>query len=254
MPARTKVGISSLPAPHAALPFELPSGYAFLFRDPDWGSERLDLSTNKWRSGVRHEIRRRFEDSRSAWVAFNLPRGQVMTLTRYHQDSSDSRDLRDVAQVADLIGTGTTEAVDLAPIDLCDAVSSFFWRTVNLDMGAIELYSEAGFRGNRTVLFLSDWQQGRLHRLEDWAIEDRLGSVRWTALRHDQYCDLYHHSDGVGGKYPRMAGWPTTAKESWDTSKGALNDMVSAFRWGTLSRRNEVLEPISLGISRSCAQ
>jgi hypothetical protein len=244
--------ISPLPIPDVALPFELPSGYVLLFRDPDWSGRKLDLSTHRFCPDVRHDLRRRSGSRRAAWVAFNLPEGQVMTLTKRHRDVEDGQpahDLRDVAQVADLVGSGKTEAVDLTQIDMGNAVASLFWRTVNLDTGAIELYSEPGFKGNRTVLFLSEWQRGHLHTLTDWVIEDRLGSVRWTALRGAQYCDLFQHADGLGGRYPRLKASQTGFNEAPDISARTVNDMVSAFRWGVQTPSQDVLEQFSLEAS-----
>jgi hypothetical protein len=184
-------------------------------------------------------------------MAFNLPVGRVMTLTRYHCDVEDGYrvcDLRDVAQVADLVGTGRTDAVDLAKIGMRNAVSSFFWREVDLDKGAIELYSDAGFQGNRTVLFLSEWPQGELHSLADWVIEDGLGSTRWPSLPNTQYCDLYQHRDGIGKQYPRISGWKSGCKESADTSKYSFHGMVSAFRWDALITDRPMISPVFMDI------
>jgi hypothetical protein len=234
---RKHAGLLPLPTPLSAPPFELPSGSVLLFHDADWTGDKFKLSTEHWPANVRHDLAEHCQNRKAAWVAFNLPVGQVMTLTRHHRDVEGGQricDLREVAQVADLVGTGRTEAVDLAQIDLGDAVSSFFWRDVDLTMGAIELYSDADFKGNRTILFLSEWPRGELHSLADWVIEDRLGSTRWSTMPDSQYCDLYQHGDGLGKQYPRMSGWHTGRRESADTSKYSLNDMVSAFRWDTL--------------------
>jgi hypothetical protein len=226
-----------LPAPHAAPPFKLPSGHVALFQDASWASDRFEISTEQWPSNIRHNLAGHLRNRKAAWVAFNLPVGRVMTLTRHHRDVEAGVricDLRDVAQLADLVGTGQTEAVDLASIGLPDAISSLFWRDVDLSMGAIELYCGAGFTGNRTVLFLSEWPRGELHTLSDWVIEDWLGSSRWSTMPEAQYCDLFQHRDGIGKQYPRMSGWQTGRKEAADTRKYSLNDMVAAFRWDTL--------------------
>ena len=248
--------ISPLPVPDVAPPFELPSGYVLLFRDRDWAGRKLDLSTHRFLPGVRHDLRRRSGSRRAAWVAFNLPRGHVMTLTRRHRELQDCQplsDLSNVGQVADLVGTGRTEAVDLAQIDMCNTVASFFWRTVDLDKGAIELYSEPGFKGNRTMLFLSEWEKGALHSLADWVIEDQLGSVRWTRLSGTQYCDLYQHSDGVGGRYPRLKVAPTGLNEAADIAQRTVNDMVCSFRWGMDDvPSQDVLGRFSLEASFGC--
>lgn len=228
--------ISPLPVPDVALPFELPSGSVLLFREADWSGPRLDLSTRKFSPGVRYDLRKRSDSRRAAWVAFNLPQGQVVTLMRRHralQPGQKVHDLRDVGQVTDLVGTGKTEAVDLALVDMGNAVASVFWRLIEPETGAVELYSEPGFKGNRTVLFLSEWQPGELHMLADWVIEDQLGSARWATLTGSQYCDLFRHADGLGGKYPRLRASQTALNEAADISRRTLSDMVSAFRWDT---------------------
>jgi hypothetical protein len=234
---RNHAGLPPLPMPSALLPFELSGGTVVLFHDPDWASDRFEISTQEWRADTRHDLAARRCERNAAWIAFNLPVGRVMTLTRHHRDVEDgyrSCDLREVAQVADLVGTGRTEAVDLAQIGMQDAVSSFFWRDVDLDMGVIELFCDAGFKGNRTVLFLSEWQRGEFHTLADWVIEDRLGSTRWSTMLDMHYCDLFQHRDGVGKRYPRMSGWKTGRMEAPDTGKYSCHEMVSAFRWDML--------------------
>ena len=243
--------LSPLPAPGAEPPFTLNSGTVRVFREADWASNRYELTTDHWPAAIRHDLADHRRDRRTAWIAFNLPVGRVMTLTRHHCDVENGHrvcDLRGVAQVADLIGTGRTEAVDLAQIDMRNAMSSFFWRDVDLKQGAIELYGEADFNGNRTVLFLSEWKRGTLHNLADWVIEDRLGSIRWNTLPDALYCDLFQHSDGIGKHYPRMSGWNSGPKECPDTSKYSFHDMVSAFRWDAVITDLPMTSPSSMDI------
>jgi len=256
----TESSLLPLQAPECAAPFVLPTGHVALIHDANWASDRLEFSTEKWQANIRHNLAGLLTDRKAAWVAFNLPVGRVMTLSRHHRDVEQGGricDLRDVGQVVDLVGTGHTEAIDLGPIGLRDAISSLFWRDVDLAMGAVELYCNPAFKGNRTVLFLSEWSRGELHTLSDWAIEDQLGSSRWTTLPDLQYCDLFQHRDGIGKQYPRMAGWRSGRREAADTSKYSLNDMVAAFKWDALvaDRRmtSEVfmdILPNPLGVTR----
>jgi hypothetical protein len=218
-----------------------------VFREADWAGDSHELTTDRWPAAVRHDLAPHRRDRKAAWIAFNLPVGRVMTLTRHHRDAEDGHpvcDLRDVAQVADLVGTGRTETVDLAQIGMQNAVSSFFWRDVDLKQGAVELYGEADFKGNCTVLFLSDWKPGELHSLADWAIEDRLGSARWNTMPNAHYCDLFQHRDGIGTQYPLMSGWKAGPKEIRDTSKYSLHDMVSAFRWDVALTERPMTSPV----------
>jgi len=248
---RSRTGLPPLPVPSAVLPFELPCGTVVLFHDPDWARDRFEISTQEWRADARHDLDSRRCERKAAWVAFNLPVGRVMTLTRHHREIEDGYrlcDLREVAQVADLVGTGRTEAVDLAQIGLQDAVSSFFWRDVDLDMGAIELFCDADFKGNRTVLFLSEWPQGELHALADWVIEDRLGSTRWSTVMDMHYCDLFQHRDGLGKRYPRMSGWKTGRREVADTGIYSCHEMVSAFRWDALVTDRQRISAVFMDI------
>jgi hypothetical protein len=248
---RKPPSLSPLPAPGAEPPFALNSGTVEMFREADWTGSSQEVTTDRWPAAIRHNLAVHRRDHRAAWIAFNLPVGRVMTLTRHHRDIEDGLpacDLRDVAQVADLVGTGRTEAVDLAQIGMQNAVSSFFWRDVDLKQGAVELYGEPDFKGNRTVLFLSEWKRGELHSLADWAIEDRLGSVRWNTMPDMHYCDLFQHRDGIGKQYPLMSGWKAGPKERPDTSKYSFHGMVSAFRWDAAITDRPMISPVFMDI------
>ena len=75
-----------------------------------------------------------------------------MTLTdgSVPQGPNGVADLVNAGKAIDLVGSDTTQKVDMRDFNMNDCISSFFWREVYLEMGAIELYEDTNFRGNRT--------------------------------------------------------------------------------------------------------
>ncbi|RZL89609.1 MAG: hypothetical protein EOP82_18910 [Variovorax sp.] len=126
---------TKLPAPPSASPPELPSGTVRLFRDDNWSSTFLELTTGKYRDRARHSIAGTNMQDGATYVAFNLPVATVVTLMDNDVAPKAGAPVMDLGQCGrciDLVGTGQTEAVDLTKVNMNDCVSSFFWRTVDL--------------------------------------------------------------------------------------------------------------------------
>lgn len=141
----------------------------------------------------------------ATWVAFNLPVGVVMTLIDNNTPVESGHlvwELRNCGRCIDLVGTGQTEAVDLTQCNMNDCVSSFFWRKVDLAQGAIELFDDVNFQGNRSTLFLGEWPMGTAVSLENWWLRGRVSSVRWHMLDDRQTVALFSNTDGTGALIP----------------------------------------------------
>ncbi len=238
---------TKLPAPPTAPP-SLPSGHVVLYRDTKWTSQRLDLALTSYVEGVRHSIGGTPLQDAASWVAFNLPIGTVMTLMEHLKPVEEGKqlwDLRNCGRCIDLVGTGKTEGVNLHECNMKDCVTAFFWRKVDLDLGAIELFEHVDFRGNRSTVFLSEWPSGTVHAIGNWWLNDRVSSARWKTLHDRQKASLFQHSDGSGISYQNVVGWGLT-KQIRRLGDVSFNDCMSSFRWDGLVPMKEIIAPFTL--------
>jgi hypothetical protein len=243
----TQTGLlTRLPAPSAPPP-QLISGSVALFRDDNWNSQRLDLHTSDYIPGQRQTIQS-FMFDQATYVAFNLPVGTVMTLMDNVQSVQAGKTVADLSgcgRCVDLVGTGRTEAVDLMQVNMNDCVSSFFWREVDLDLGAVEVFDDVNFAGNRSTIFLSEWNSGTLYSISDWWLQDRISSLRWKTLGDRQTAVLFDNTDGSGDQYNNIKGWGTV-KEIGSLPDVSFNDRASAFRWDGIVPVKEVIAPFNV--------
>ena len=242
--------ISKLPAPPTPPP-SLPTGTVRLYRDNNWGSRSLDLTTDHYsRQNVRNSIAGTNMQDAATWLAFNLPIGTVMTVMNNDTPVQPGQlvcDLSHCDTCIDLVGTGATEGVDLTQVNMNDCVSAFFWRTVDLDLGAVELYDNAGFTGNRNVIFLGEWPSETVNSIGDWWVNDRVSSARWTTLNDRQLVSLFENSNGSGRSFQNIQGWGSE-KQIDNLSAPGFNDCMSSFRWEGLVPQKEIIEPFTLDV------
>ena len=239
--------LKTLPAPAVAPP-QLPSGLVRLFRDDNWSSNSFDISTDAQREGVRHSLVGSNMQDAATYVAFNLPAGTVLTLMDNDtpvKSGSTVMNLDDCGRCIDLIGTGQTEAVDLSRVNMNDCASAYFWRVVDLDVGAVELFEDANFGGNRNVIFLAEWPSASVISIGNWWLNDRISSARWSALDDRQMFNLYENADGSGRAYENIQGWGKTREVSTLASEN-FNDAASAFRWDGIAPQKEEVEPFTV--------
>lgn len=239
--------LTPLPAPSAPPP-QQPSGTVTLFRDNNWSSASLSLSTTKYREGVRQLIGGTNMQDAATWVAFNLPVGTVMTLmdnATAIQTGHQVWDLIDCGRCVDLVGTGKTVAVNLVDCNMNDCVSAFFWRRVDLNQGAIELFDDDNFKGNRTTLFLSEWPFGKINSIDRWWLAGRVSSVRWKSLQDSQSASLFSSTDGTGISYDNIMAWGEN-KEIASLSAASFNDRMRSFTWQDLEPKREEIDPFTL--------
>ena len=180
-----------------------------LFRDRDWSSEQHTIHTRDFTPGQRHSITGAKMNDAASWVAYNLPPGVVLTLVEHAGPGGPGgcSDLKGAGRVVNLVGTGETRAVNLSRCNGEDCISAFYWRRVNPDMGAVELYEHPQFDGNRTILFLAEWPEARLINLKGWYISDRESSARWNTLRDTQTVTLFENPEGGGKAYGNIFGY-----------------------------------------------
>jgi hypothetical protein len=239
--------ISALPTTSSPPP-GLPSGSVRLYRDNRWDSDVLELTTQAYRDGVRHSFAGTTMQDAATWVAFNLPVGVVMTLMDNDVPVKTGKGVADLSgcgRCIDLVGTGQTQAVDLVAVNLNDCVSAFFWREVDLRMGAVELYDDADFKGNRSVIFLAEWPSATVNSIGDWWINDRVSAVRWGALDDRQMMVLYENADGSGRSFENVHGWGGI-QEAGKLGDSNFNDAMSSFRWDGVPPVKEIVYPFSL--------
>ncbi|KIM95498.1 hypothetical protein OIDMADRAFT_59956 [Oidiodendron maius Zn] len=238
--------LTKLPAPSGAIP-QLSSGIVSLFQDENWTSQRLDLNINDYAPNQRQTIPN-FMTDQATYIAFNLPIGTVMTLMDNIvpvPSGGNVADLSGCGRSVDLVGTGQTEAVNLMADNENDCISSFFWRTVDLDIGAIEVFGDINFGGNRSTIFLSEWNSGTIYSITSWWLQDQISSIRWRTLNDRQTAVMFDNQDGTGNQYNNIKGWGST-KEISNLADISFNDAISAFRWESIVPVKEIIAPFNI--------
>lgn len=228
----------------------LPSGTVRLLIDDNFQGPGLDLLTSGYSPGARHTIPSNLFDN-ATYIMFNLPIGTVMTFMDHVTpvgSNSPIADLRGCGACVDLVGTGQTEYVDLRPMDMNDCLSSFFWREVDFNLGAIELFTHSNFQGSRCTLFLSEWAPDKIHSISEWWLQDSISSARWKALTDLQTVQLFEHDDGTGNSYNNIVGYGEDwhRKELADFGDIQLNDGISSFSWSQLTPKKEIIKPFQI--------
>jgi hypothetical protein len=229
--------IAKLPAA-ATPPPALPSGTFVLYPNGNWTDQNhLSIVTANYAAGVRHSIANTPLNDAASWVAFNLPLGQVVTLAEHVPAPAPGisvGELSTFGRCIDLVGTGQTESVDLSRVNMNDCASAFFWRYVDLSQGALEIYDDANFGGNRNVIFLSEWPANTTISIADWWLNDRVTSLRWTTLPESRVVIVAEHRDGSGRAFGTQAG--TAGNQIPDMGGLHFNDAISSFRWEPFNR------------------
>jgi len=239
--------LTKLPAPSLPPP-TLASGTVSLFPDDNWNNGFV-VSTDNFRDSVRHAFDGTPIQDAATYVAFNLPVGTVLTLLENVAPAPNGQvwNLRDCGRCVDLVGTGTTEAVDLSAVNMNDCASAFFWRQVDFDLGAIELFDDENFGGNRSTIFLGEWPSRTVQSIDGWWLQDAVSSVRWTMLNDRQMASLCDNGDGTGRSYDNINGWGTT-KEIASLGDVGFNDCASSFRWEGIVPKQEIIAPFTLDV------
>jgi hypothetical protein len=222
-----------------------------LYRDNNWRSEAATYAIADYPSSERQSISGTSMQDQATWVAYNLPVGVVVTLMDNVTQLGNGQlvgDLSGAGRCVDLVGTGRTEGLSLLDCNMNDCISCFFWRNVDLDLGAVVLYEDIDYGGSRSILFLSEWPANQTSSIADWYLQDRLSSIRWDKLNDRQQVWFYNNVDGTGGSYTNTKGWGTF-KEIADLRTVGFNDVMSAFKWQGLVPKKEIIEPFTLNLT-----
>ncbi|AEI62865.1 hypothetical protein [Corallococcus macrosporus] len=247
--------ISQLPEPRdregrSIKPPELPSGTFILYRDAGIDSESKSFNLAEYPPERRHSLAGGGFDDATTWIAFNLPEGKVVTLMTHHREPEDGQpvwDLRYTGETVDLVGTGTPQLVDLDAIYMGDKLSSFFWRQVDLNQGAIELFEEFDYKGSRTLLFISEWADEERHALNGWYIEDRLSSVRWSTLDDTVVVRLFEtRKKEEGGRSFNEIHGAGKVKEIPDLTRHDFDNVLSSFLWTRIIPERAVIKSFKI--------
>jgi len=244
----TPAGAPALPVKTVRLYAQQP-GAALISNYPIWNGKSWTINLDEWFPGKRHTVHSSVHDQ-ARYVAFNLPVGVVLTLT----DSiaplgagQNAADLSGCGVCVELVGTGQTEALDLMDASANNCISAFFWRAVDLELGAIELFQHTGFKGNRSILFLSEWSPGDVHSIGKWWMNDKVSSARWDTLSDRVAAALLQDADGGGDRFDNIRGLGSM-KECGDLGEYRFNDQMSSFRWSGLVPKKEIIAPFKMNI------
>ncbi|KAI4957343.1 hypothetical protein J4E86_005817 [Alternaria arbusti] len=249
--------LTKLPAPHQTYD-ALDSGIVKVFTSANFGGSSFTIDTEDYASGQRHRLLTE-NYNKACWVTWNLPLGTVMTMVELDKTPEKNQpvaDPRGCGRTVELVGTGKTEAVDLIRILMTTCVKGFWWREVDLSMGAVELF-DAHAREligsqtySRQTIFLSEWAPGVLHSFNFWWMNDRVTCARWHTLLNRQTVTLFEHANGTGYEFNNIRAWGKT-KEVYDLHVVNHGDKLSAFSWTSVSPVKEKIEPITISHDRS---
>lgn len=155
-----------------------------------------------------------------------------------------TRSTCDAGCAIDLVGTGKTMGVELPSLGLNDCLSAFFWREVDLDVGAVELFADPDFNGTRTTIFLSEWSPDTVHPVNRWWLENKISSMRWRSLDR-QEVEFFNHIDGSGEAFRNATGY-SSIKQINFLKDIRVDDCLSSFSWRPLNPKKEVVHLLNV--------
>jgi hypothetical protein len=232
--------VKSLTLPEkGAEPFNAPklqSGKVTFFKNDWWHGAQWEVSTGNFPAQQRHRMAKPIDDE-ATHVAYNLPIGTVMTLMETMAVPPNDvfiADLSHCGVCVDLIGTDQVETLNLKTVGLNDKVSAFFWREINMELGAFQVFQNDDFTGARATIFPSEWSYDPkvkipVFNLHTWWLQDKVSSVKWKALDPDYQIKLYQDINGGGQVFDLLDAVETEAP-----IKFVLNDKVSSWSWSKL--------------------
>ena len=229
---------SPLPAPDK--PFNgtpIPNNTVVLYKDDNFGEKNYTFSLNQYTAQTSHVLNEMRDNA--TFLGYNLPRGVVVTLMdnviNVIRDGESTPNFGGAGRTIDLIGDGTPHYVDLRKIvdsaisgSLNDRISAIYWRAVDIDEGIVELFNNSDFRGNRTCLFLGEWEADKIYSINDWEADDRVSSIRWN-IPDATYVSLYDNADGSGRSYRNMGG-ARPIGELANLKEVGFNDRMTSFK------------------------
>ncbi len=203
-PENVHAGASLRPLATDGLATPLSTNTIYLFEDRDFKGDvaRIENVTSK-PQGAMQEIS---DDDSVTSIKWNLPAGTVVLLTQHENGTGDR---------AAIWGAGQMGSV--SPLKFNDKISGWAWYnvgglesaetaplppaatpTTNLPEGTVELYQDAGLRGEMTTVpFVRTERMGMMQELEGEHLADRVSSLRWN-LPRGVLLVLHENADGTG--------------------------------------------------------
>jgi hypothetical protein len=249
--------LTKLPAPQQAYD-AVNSGVVKVFTSANFGGASFTIDTEDYASGQRHRLLAE-NYNKACWVTWNLPVGTVMTMMELDKTPEKNQpiaDPRGCGRTVELVGTGKTEAVDLTRVYMTTCVKGFWWREVDLSMGAVEIFDGNGSQivetqaYHRQTIFLSEWAPGVIYSFNFWWMNDKISCARWHTLLHRQTVSLFEHANGTGFEFNNIRAWGKT-KEAYDLHVINHGNNLSAFSWTSVNPVKEKIEPITISQDRS---
>ena len=238
----------------------MPERYVRIHPGDAWSNTPTDLTLYDNVSNTRHLFYRDSSGNANnvvGRIAFNLPVGVVVTLCELSVEDTPGvpfDSLASCGRTIDLIGTGKPETVQVIPRAGYSNYNfgnrtflSWFWREVDISMGALELYykESCDVTDNRVVLFLSEWERDTVHSLSAWWFAQHgVKSVRWAALDGRQQVSLFPTTNGTLREFGNIAGY--LPEDHIDRLADAnFTRHVLAFRWSGIAPVKEVVHPVT---------
>ncbi|MEZ2250785.1 hypothetical protein [Microcoleus sp.] len=129
-----------------------------------------------------------------------------------------------------------------------NSVSAFYYRKISMDFGAVELFTEKGYKNSRLVLFLCEWPTGSIFSLDGSPFNKNIQSARWQALSDLQSVTLYEDGQGNGKSYANMNGGTKKNKTDNLASETSFGNQIGSFKWEQAEPVYQVVEPCVIQI------
>lgn len=199
-----------------------------LYEHADFSGKSHTIDLANFRPNTVHTLSGTpLQDNASA-VRWNIQPNRVVTLSE-HNSSPKLPDLSGLGRTFDLTGSGETH---LGIADINDCISAFFWRDVDLSRGHIVFYKDGDYRNIRQTVFIAEWPPNTAINISNWAIQDRMSSVRWMNLDPRIVIGLYDGTVGGGSSYTNIKRRGTGSGYEGEPSLAAygMQDKVSSFK------------------------
>ncbi len=205
-----------------------------IYKDNSTKSPSGTFKLSDYRPKEVQSISGTFLNDQATLVVCNLPKGVVLTLME-HLVNPGCPSLKGAGRTYDIIGTGGEQTVKLFELGLNDAVSAFFWRSVDLKKGTVTFFEHNNYTGVRQTIFLSEWDLGASHNLDGWFSHDRASGVKWTDVPYNTYVNLFEHVGAGGRKFANIKA----GSGQFDLASAGFNDMLSSFYINRLKPKEE---------------
>jgi hypothetical protein len=209
---------------------DIPLNTVILYEHADYTGKQYVINLGTFVPNAVHSFSGHDLQDKASAVRWRLPPGRVVTLLE-HFSRPTLPDLSGVGRTFDLIGDGAAREIHLGNADINDCLSAFFWRDVDLSRGYITFYKDSDFRNIRQTVFLAEWAPNKAHSISNWAMQDRMTSVRWVNLDPRVVIGLYDTTSAGGAAYTNITRRDGSVEGSISSlSVHGMQDKVSSFK------------------------